>query len=115
MEAYTEPYGLLNKKTIDIAQALKSLQEELEAIDYYNQRCNTCTNEDLKRIMAHNRDEEIEHASMLTGWLKVYMNGWDKELDEYVVNPQPGQMGVDINAEEQRGAQYNQDLIIGKL
>ena len=47
MEAYTEPYGLLNKQTVDIAQALKSLQEELEAIDYYNQRVNTCTNEDL--------------------------------------------------------------------
>ena len=84
MEAYTEPYGLLNKKTIDIAQALKSLQEELEAIDYYNQRCNTCTNEDLKRIMAHNRDEEMEHAIMGLEWLRRTMPGWDAVMRTYL-------------------------------
>ncbi|MDO5116271.1 MAG: hypothetical protein Q4D58_09265 [Synergistaceae bacterium] len=115
MEAYTEPYGLLSKKTIDIAQALKSLQEELEAIDYYNQRINTCTNEDLKRIMAHNRDEEIEHSAMLVGWLKVYMNGWDKQLVDYVTNSEAGSMGADKDAEEHYGAAYNQDLNIGQL
>ena len=115
MQAYTEPYDLLSKKTIDIAQALKSLQEELEAIDWYNQRCNTCGNEDLKRIMAHNRDEEIEHAAMLTGWLKQYMNGWDKQLTDYVTNGEAGAMGQDKDAETHYGAGYNQNLSIGKL
>lgn len=113
METYTEPYGLLGKKTIDAAHALKSLQEELEAISYYNQRANTCTNEDLKRIMEHNRDEEIEHSAMLIGWLKVYMNGWEKELDEYVANPKPGAMGMDHSDEGEDVSDAG--LNIGKL
>ena len=116
MEAYTEPYSLLNKQTVDIAQALKSLQEELEAIDYYNQRVNTCTNEDLKRIMAHNRDEEIEHSAMLVGWLKVYMNGWDKEIGEYVAGAQAGTMGIDLeDGPDAAPTAHGQDLKIGKL
>ena len=115
MEAYTEPYGLLGKQTVDAAQALKSLQEELEAINFYNQRAGTCTNEDLKRIMAHNRDEKIEHAAMLIGWLKVYMEGWDKEIGDYVVNAQAGNMGVDSGEDAPEESSGDQGLGIGKL
>lgn len=115
MEAYTEPYGLLGKQTVDAAQALKSLQEELEAINFYNQRAGTCTNEDLKRIMAHNRDEEIEHAAMLIGWLKVYMDGWDKEIGDYVVNAQAGNMGVDGGEDASEESPGDQGLGIGRL
>lgn len=114
MDAYTEPYGLLSKKARDAAQALKSLQEEIEAINFYNQRAETCSNEDLKRIMEHNRDEEKEHAAMLAGWLKVYMEGWDKELDEYVTNAKAGNMGVD-HEEGAAGEENGPSLNIGKL
>ncbi|MEG1603440.1 MAG: hypothetical protein RR091_02980 [Cloacibacillus sp.] len=86
MNAYTEPYKDLTKNAIDIAQDLKSLREEALAINYYNQRINTCTDESLKQIFIHNRDEEIEHASMLMGWLKLYDNGWEKQLKNFVTD-----------------------------
>lgn len=115
MQAYTEPYDKLSKKTIDIAQALKSLQEELEAIDWYNQRIVTCGNADLRRILGHNRNEEIEHAAMLLGWLKLNMTGWDTQLSDYVANGNIKTMGADKDAEGHYGAGYNADLSIGKL
>ena len=48
----------------DFHRAVVSLIEELEAVDWYNQRVDACTDQELKGILAHNRDEEIEHASM---------------------------------------------------
>lgn len=114
MDLYTEPYELLSKRAQDAAKALKSLQEEVEAVNFYNQRAETCENEDLKRIMEHNRDEEIEHSAMLIAWLKVYMTGWEKELGEYLNNAKPGQMGVDAG-EEVEGEDPNASLGIGKL
>ena len=114
-EIYTEPYDKLSDKTIDIAQALQSLQEELEAIDWYNQRIVTCGNSDLKRILGHNRDEEISHACLLVGWLKLYMGGWDEQLADYVTNGDIATIGADKDAEGHYGAGYNEDLNIGKL
>ena len=61
--AYSEPYDKMDSKTLDISKAITSLREELEAVDWYNQRVVTATDEELKRIMAHNRDEEKEHAA----------------------------------------------------
>ena len=113
MDLYTEPYELLSQKARDAAKALKSLQEEVEAVNFYNQRAETCENEDLKRIMEHNRDEEIEHSAMLIGWLKVYMSGWEKELEEYL-NAQPGSMGVDAG-DGGEAEDPNASLGIGKL
>ena len=51
-------------------RALRSLMEELEAVDWYNQRVDVCHDEDLKEILAHNRDEEKEHASMVLEWIR---------------------------------------------
>lgn len=86
MSAYTEPYKDLTKAVVDISQDLKSLQEEAITIDYYQQRIDTCTDENLKAIFINNRDEEIEHAAMLTGWLKMYSNGWDQQLTNKVTD-----------------------------
>ena len=66
--AYSEPYDKMDSKTLDISKAITSLREELEAVDWYNQRVVTATDEELKRIMAHNRDEEKEHAAMRRHW-----------------------------------------------
>ena len=68
--AYSEPYDKLDPKTLDITRAMTSLREELEAVDYYNQRVATATDPELKRIMEHNRDEEKEHAAMLMEYLR---------------------------------------------
>jgi len=58
-----EPADQLTARTIDVHRAVVSLIEELEAVDWYNQRAEACKDEQLKAVLKHNRDEEIEHAS----------------------------------------------------
>ena len=82
--AYSEPYDAIDEKTRDISRAITSLREELEAVDWYNQRVNTTKDPELKGVMAHNRDEEIEHAAMTLEWLRRNMDGWDEELKTYL-------------------------------
>ena len=81
---YTEPYDAIDEKTRDISRAITSLKEEIEAVNWYNQRVNTTSDPELKAIMAHNRDEEIEHAAMTLEWLRRNMDGWDEELRTYL-------------------------------
>jgi ferritin-like protein len=69
-EGYHEPLEELSDKTRDMHRALVSLQEELEAADWYNQRVDACKDGELRAILAHNRDEEKEHAAMLLEWLR---------------------------------------------
>jgi ferritin-like protein len=86
---FTEPADILDQKTNDEAKALKSLMEEVEAVNYYNQRVAATPNAELKELLAHNRDEEIEHAAMLIEWLRRNMEGWDKELKTYLFTSAP--------------------------
>jgi len=60
----------LDRATMDRHRALTSLQEELEAIDWYDQRIDAAEDAELKQILAHNRDEEKEHAAMVLEWLR---------------------------------------------
>ena len=89
MSNYHEPVELLNEKTRNITRAINSLKEELEAVDWYNQRVEASSDEELKPIMAHNRDEEIEHACMTLEWLRRNMDGWDEELKTYLFTSGP--------------------------
>jgi uncharacterized protein len=82
MSNYHEPAEELSAHTRDISRALVSLKEEVEAVDWYNQRINVSKNEDLKRILEHNMKEEIEHACMTLEWLRKNMPGWDEQLRE---------------------------------
>lgn len=81
---YNEPTAELPEQTRNIHRALRSLVEELEAIDWYNQRVAVSKDQDLAAVMAHNRDEEIEHASMVLEWLRRKMDGWDLNLRRYL-------------------------------
>lgn len=63
--------------------------EELEATMFYQQRISAASNEELKEIMAHNRDEEIEHCAMTIEWLRRNMPGWDEELRTYLFTDLP--------------------------
>ena len=81
---YEEPYEHLPGDVRAQHRALKSLIEELEAVDWYNQRVATTEDKELKAILAHNRDEEMEHAAMVLEWLRRNMTGWDKELRDYL-------------------------------
>lgn len=84
MTQYHEPVEKLDDKAMDISRALNSLKEEIEAVDWYNQRVVASNDSSLKAIMAHNRDEEIEHACMTIEWLRRNMDTWDEELRTYL-------------------------------
>lgn len=63
-------------------KALVSLTEELEAIDWYNQRADVCKDKELKAILIHNRDGENEHASMLLEWIRRNDPKFSNELKD---------------------------------
>ena len=69
-EGTHEPMDLLGPGTVDRHRAIVSLMEELEAIDWYDQRIDATGDEELKQILIHNRDEEKEHAAMVLEWLR---------------------------------------------
>jgi len=74
----------LGKDVLDMKRAIDSLKEELEAVDWYNQRTKACSDESLKRILQHNADEEKEHASMLIEWIRRNDKAFEKELKDYL-------------------------------
>jgi len=83
-EGYHEPINELTNETRDMHRAITSLMEELEAVDWYNQRVDACNNADLKAILAHNRDEEKEHAAMLLEWIRRQDPTFESELKDYL-------------------------------
>lgn len=85
---YHEPIEELADETRDMHRAIVSLMEELEAVDWYNQRTESCKDRELKAILEHNRDEEKEHASMLLAWIRRRDPRFSKELKEYLFSEQ---------------------------
>jgi ferritin-like protein len=81
---YHEPVDQLSEETRDMHRAIVSLMEELEAIDWYNQRADACKDPELKAILAHNRDEEKEPASMVLEWIRRRDPRFSKELKDYL-------------------------------
>jgi uncharacterized protein len=84
-----EPEDRLSPATIDRHRALVSIQEELEAVDWYDQRVNATSNPELAAILAHNRDEEKEHASMVLEWLRRQDPVLDRHLRTYLFTSEP--------------------------
>jgi uncharacterized protein len=83
-EGYHEPIEELSPETRDMHRAITSLMEELEAIDWYHQRVDACQDPELKAILAHNRDEEKEHAAMVLEWIRRQDATLSKELKDYL-------------------------------
>lgn len=88
-EGYHEQVAELSDETKDMHRAITSLKEELEAIDWYNQRVDACKDSELKAILAHNRDEEKEHAAMILEWIRRKDLNFDKELKDYLFTEKP--------------------------
>jgi uncharacterized protein len=88
-EGVHEEISDLSDETRDMHRAIVSLMEELEAVDWYNQRCDAARDPALKAILAHNRDEEKEHASMLLEWIRRQDPKFDKELRDYLFSKEP--------------------------
>ena len=89
MVDYHEPYDQLPPEARDLHRALTSLKEEIEAVDWYNQRVVLCHDPELQSVLAHNRDEEIEHAVMTLEWLRRRMPVWDEMLRQYLFTEAP--------------------------
>jgi len=88
-EGYHEPVENLSAATMDMHRAIVSLMEELEAVDWYNQRVDAATDPDLKKILAHNRDEEKEHAAMVLEWIRRHDPAFDHELKDNLFKEGP--------------------------
>ena len=86
---YHEPVEELSAATRDMHRAMVSLMEELEAVDWYNQRAEACADAELQAIIEHNRDEEKEHAAMLLEWIRRHDARLSKELTEYLFTEKP--------------------------
>jgi ferritin-like protein len=79
-----EDYDKMSKEALNFSRAVKSVQEELEAVDWYNQRAQATDDEQLRRILEHNRDEEIEHAMMALEYLRRTNPVFDKHMRTYL-------------------------------
>jgi ferritin-like protein len=79
----------LGSDTIDRHRAIVSLMEELEAVDWYDQRAKATEDADLRAILVHNRDEEKEHAAMVLEWLRRHDAALSDHLRTYVFTEGP--------------------------
>jgi uncharacterized protein len=98
---YHEPFERISPKTRDLHRAYTSLQEELEAVDWYQQRIDAIEDAELKEILEHNRDEEKEHASMILEWIRRNDPAFARQLAK------PGRI---VEEEEKREASGEIDL-----
>ena len=74
----------LSEKTLDFDRARQSLIEELEAVNWYQERIDATDDQSLKDILIHNRDEEKEHAAMLIEWIRRKDDAFNHELETYL-------------------------------
>ena len=110
-----EPGDQLSPQTIDRHRAITSLQEELEAIDWYDQRVDATADGELAAVLAHNRDEEKEHAAMTLEWLRRHDPMLDQHLRTYLFT-EGSITEIEHEAEhEDDGASGPQSLGIGSL
>ena len=86
---YHEEIADLSDETRDMHRAIVSLMEELEAVDWYNQRADACKDPELKAILKHNRDEEKEHAAMVLEWIRRKDDKFSSELKDYLFTQKP--------------------------
>ena len=83
-EGYHEPIDLLAADVMERHRAITSLKEELEAVDWYDQRVSATSDNELREILAHNRDEEKEHAAMTLEWIRRRDAKWNEVLRTYL-------------------------------
>jgi ferritin-like protein len=126
-ESYHEPIELLSDDTKDMHRALVSLREELEAVDWYQQRAEACTDKDLAAVLVHNKNEEIEHAMMTLEWIRRHNSVFGKNLDMYLNTTGPitevekkakgggGGSGGKAGDDDDKAPSVSNDLGIGSL
>ena len=104
----------LKPETIDRHRAIASLMEELEAVDWYDQRVDAASDDELRAILAHNRDEEKEHAVMVLEWLRRRDPALDRQLRTYLFADKPVlQVEKAADEEEQDAGEAGSDGSLG--
>jgi ferritin-like protein len=86
---FHEAEDVLSPTTKDMHRALVSLMEELEAVDWYQQRIDAAGDGELKEILRHNRDEEKEHAAMVLEWIRRRDPSFDEVLRAFLFTDRP--------------------------
>lgn len=100
-----EELETLSAGVLDRHRAISSLMEELEAVDWYDQRAEACEDDELRKILVHNRDEEKEHAAMVLEWLRRNDAGFERHLETYlftdrsIVAPEADETQPDASSE----------------
>ena len=97
-EIYHESGDLLSEETKNLHRAIVSLKEELEAVDWYQQRAEACTDQELRAVIVHNKNEEIEHAMMTLEWLRRNSPEFAANIEIYLNSSGP------ITKAEQQGS-----------
>ncbi|HXS91621.1 MAG TPA: ferritin-like domain-containing protein [Steroidobacteraceae bacterium] len=111
-----ESEAVLKPETIDRHRAVVSIMEELEAVDWYDQRIDAATDSELKKILAHNRDEEKEHASMMLEWLRRHDAALDRHLRTYLfTNKSVLEIEDEAEGKDASGSNDDGSLRIGSL
>jgi ferritin-like protein len=87
-DTYHEPLDLLSAETREMHRAIVSLIEELEAIDWYQQRADACADPHLKEVLLHNKREEIEHATMIMEWIRRHSDRFNEAMRTYLFSEQ---------------------------
>src|SRR6185295_8443500 len=101
--SFHEREEALSAETRDRHRAIVSIMEELEAVDWYDQRVDAATDDELRAILAHNRDEEKEHAAMTLEWLRRHDPKWDEHLRTYLFT-EGDVLTIEVEAEHGGGA-----------
>ena len=119
-EGLHAPRERLTRKTLALHQAITSVIEELEAVDWYRQRADDCEDEALKEILLHNMREEIEHACMGLEWLRRNDATFDGNMKTYLFSEGPiteveeAATGGGGDGDEAPAAPHD-ELTVGKL
>ena len=116
--SFHESTDLLKPQTMDRHRAIVSIMEELEAVDWYDQRVDAAGDDELRAVLAHNRDEEKEHAAMTLEWLRRHDAIWDEQLRNYLFTQKPileVEHAIEEAEEAGSGATGDGSLGIGSL
>lgn len=111
---YHEPFELLSAETVDMHRALVSAIEELEAIDWYQQRADACSDDDLRETLLHNKNEEIEHFVMSLEWIRRRNARFSEQLRRYLFTAGPI-TEIEEDAEPESSEAAGASLAIGSL
>ncbi len=106
---YHEPIELLSAEAVEMHRALVSLQEELEAVDWYRQRADACGDEALRGVLLHNMREEIEHACMVLEWLRRNNDDFRDQMSTYLFSEVESILEIEEDEKGTKAADRNGD------